>query len=214
MRQAAAQYRSGVQQQAGPMVRIRRPPPASRANCVFGLTRSKGRGSQHRKGARVACRTVPPETGRDVRDRRGRRTTRAAASMSLLWRPHDHHRDLRKGLPAETPPRARCSDQDRHLIMPSPPIHQPSDARHSGWLGQHTRRFVNRAPKQCVSAREAAASGNTPQRAQAHAPHAQRDISLSRWPKDSLRPRLTVRGLSKRRGGRSPAIQPRSRATS
>jgi hypothetical protein len=25
--------------------------------------------------------------------------------------------------------------------MPSPPIHQPSDARHSGWLGQHTRRL-------------------------------------------------------------------------
>ena len=25
--------------------------------------------------------------------------------------------------------------------MPSPPIHQPSDARHSGWLGQHSRRL-------------------------------------------------------------------------
>src|SRR5215831_9005406 len=46
-------------------------------------------------------------------------TPRAAASMSLLWRPHDHHRDLRKGLPAKTPPRAHYnSDQDRHLIMP------------------------------------------------------------------------------------------------
>jgi hypothetical protein len=76
----------------------------------------------HRTGARVACRAVPPETGRDLRDRSRRRTPRAAASMSLLWRPHDHHRDLRKGLPAETPPRARCSsDQDRHLMMPSPP---------------------------------------------------------------------------------------------
>jgi len=72
---------------------------------------------------------------------RGRRTPRAAASMPLLWRPHDHHRDLRKRLPAETPPRARCSDQDRHLIMPSPPIHQLTDARHSGWLGQHSRRL-------------------------------------------------------------------------
>ena len=77
-----------------------------------------------------------------VRDRRCRRTPRAAVSMSLLWRPHDHHRDLRKGLPAKTPPRAPYnSDQDRHLIMPSPPIHQPSDARHSGWLGQHSRRL-------------------------------------------------------------------------
>jgi hypothetical protein len=26
--------------------------------------------------------------------------------------------------------------------MPSPPIHQPSDARHSGWLGQHSRRLL------------------------------------------------------------------------
>ena len=108
----------------------------------YGLFANGQSRRQHRTGARVACRTVPLETGRDVRDRRRRRTPRAAASMSLLWRPHDHHRDLRKGLPAETPPRARySSDQDRHLIMPSPPIHQPSDARHSGWLGQHSRRL-------------------------------------------------------------------------
>jgi hypothetical protein len=67
---------------------------------------------------------------------------RRVEHLSLLWRPHDHHRDLRKGLPAETPPRAHySSNQDRHLIMPSPPIHQPSDARHFGWLGQHSRRF-------------------------------------------------------------------------
>ena len=26
-------------------------------------------------------------------------------------------------------------------MMPSPPIHQPSDARQPGWLGQHTRRL-------------------------------------------------------------------------
>ena len=26
-------------------------------------------------------------------------------------------------------------------MMPPPPIHQPSDARHSGWLGQHSRRL-------------------------------------------------------------------------
>ena len=58
------------------------------------------------------------------------RTPRAAASVSLLRRPHDHHRDLRTRLPAETPPGARYrSDQHRHLMMPSPPTHQPSDAR-------------------------------------------------------------------------------------
>ena len=26
--------------------------------------------------------------------------------------------------------------------MPSPPIDHPSDARHSGWLGQHSRRLL------------------------------------------------------------------------
>jgi hypothetical protein len=26
-------------------------------------------------------------------------------------------------------------------MMPSRPIHQPSDARHSGWLGQHSHRL-------------------------------------------------------------------------
>jgi hypothetical protein len=27
-------------------------------------------------------------------------------------------------------------------MMPSPPIHQPNDARHSDWLGQHSRRLM------------------------------------------------------------------------
>jgi hypothetical protein len=27
-------------------------------------------------------------------------------------------------------------------MMLSPPIHQPSDARHSGWLGQHSPRLL------------------------------------------------------------------------
>jgi hypothetical protein len=33
--------------------------------------------------------------------------------------------------------------------MPSPPIHPPSDARHSGWLGQHSRRLpqVDKSPR-------------------------------------------------------------------
>jgi hypothetical protein len=79
---------------------------------------------------RTKCRAVPPETGRDVRDRGRRSTPHAAASVSLLRRPHDHHRDLRTRLPAETPSRVRYgSHQDRHLVMPSPPIRHPSDAR-------------------------------------------------------------------------------------
>ena len=27
-------------------------------------------------------------------------------------------------------------------MTPSPPIHQPNDARHSGWLDQHSRRLL------------------------------------------------------------------------
>src|SRR5438309_11853149 len=59
--------------------------------------------------------------------------------MPLLRRPHDHHRDLRRRLSAETPPPVRRgSDEDRHLMIPSPLIHQPSQARHSGWLSAST----------------------------------------------------------------------------
>ena len=81
---------------------------------------------------------VPPRSkaARDARSRsRPTSTARAAASMPLLRRPHDHHRDLRARLPAEAPPHARSgSDQDRHLMTPSPPIDDRSDARHSRWL--------------------------------------------------------------------------------
>ena len=100
-----------------------------------------------------------------------RRTPRAAASVSLLRRPHDHHRDLRARLPAETPPRVRySSDQDRHLMMPSPPIHQPSDARHSGWLAAST------APAYCRSINRPAVapptlSGNARSTRSARHPH-------------------------------------------
>ena len=118
------------------------PATASRIRIV----RQRQSRRQHRTGPRVACRPAPLETGRDVRERSSRRTPRAAASAPLLRRPHGHHRDLRRRLPAETPPRARYgSDQDRHLMMPSPPIHQPSDARHSGWLSAGT------APAYCSS---------------------------------------------------------------
>ena len=65
----------------------------------------------------VPSRSKQPDTP----EASDRRTARAAASMPLLRRPHDHHRDLRARLPAEAPPHA-CSgsDQDRHLMMPSP----------------------------------------------------------------------------------------------
>ena len=59
--------------------------------------------------------------------------------LAAAARPHDHHRDLRSRLPGKAPPHARDnSGQHRHLMMPSPAIHQPSDAHHSGWLSAGT----------------------------------------------------------------------------
>ncbi len=92
-------------------------------------------------------------------------------SVPLLWRPHDHHRDLRGRLPAQTPPRGRYSnDQHRHLMMPSPRIHQPSDARHPGWLSAST------APAYCASINRPAVappilSGNARPAGSARYPH-------------------------------------------
>ena len=58
------------------------------------------------------------------------RTADTAASMPVLRRPHDHHRDLRARLRAEAPAHTGSGgDQDRHLMMPStdrqPPSHSP-----------------------------------------------------------------------------------------
>ena len=61
-----------------------------------------------------------------------RRAARAAASMPVLRRPHDRHRDLRARLRAEAPPHTGTGgDQDRHLMRPSPPIDDRNDHRHS-----------------------------------------------------------------------------------
>jgi len=47
---------------------------------------------------------------------------RAAAAMPMLRQPHDHHRDFRTRLRAEAPAHAAsASNQDRHVMMPSPP---------------------------------------------------------------------------------------------
>ena len=67
----------------------------------------------------VPSRPKEPETPKAS----DRRTPRAAASMPVLRRPHDHHRDLRARLRAEAPAHAGSgNNQDRHLMMPSPPI--------------------------------------------------------------------------------------------
>src|SRR6185312_2115777 len=69
-------------------------------------------------------------TNRDAQSN-DRRTPRAAASMSVLRWPYDRHRDLRAWLSAEAPPHARSStNQNRHLMMPSPPIDHSYDTCH------------------------------------------------------------------------------------
>ena len=47
---------------------------------------------------------VPPPTARGRQARTAKRAARVAASMPVLRRPHDHHRDLRARMSAQTPP--------------------------------------------------------------------------------------------------------------
>jgi hypothetical protein len=78
---------------------------------------------------------------RSARIIRTNATTVAVMSMALIARPVATFAADKSAI---APPRARGGgDQDRHLMMPSPPIHQPSDARHSGWLP------ASRAPAYC-----------------------------------------------------------------
>ncbi len=59
--------------------------------------------------------------------------------MSVLRQPHDHHRDLRARLRAEVPAHTGSGgDQDRHLMMPSPPIDDRPDTRYSCSLAAGT----------------------------------------------------------------------------
>ena len=152
------------------------------------IVRQRPSRRQHRAGARVARRSVPAETARNVRDRCRRRTPRVAASMSLLRRPHDHHRDLRARLPAQTPPGVRCSsDRDQHLMMPLPPIEQPSDARHSGWLGQHSRRLRRSINRPAMT--PPTLSGNARCAPSARHPHP--SCGQNNWGRRSNQPRPT-----------------------
>ena len=59
---------------------------------------------QHRAGARAARRCRPPKRARAVQASTDEPSRRAAASMPVLRRPHDHHRDLRARLPAQHQP--------------------------------------------------------------------------------------------------------------
>jgi hypothetical protein len=90
--------------------------------CGPRVARQRQPGRKHRARARTARRAVSPKTIRDAHGR-SRRAPRSAASMPVLRRPHDRHRDLRTRLRAEAQAYAGSGgDQDRHLMMPSPSI--------------------------------------------------------------------------------------------
>src|SRR6266849_2699801 len=63
------------------------------------------------------------------------RSQTTTASLPLLRRPHDHHRDLLARTTAKAPPHTgSTSNQDRHLMMPAPSIRHRIDHLHSGSL--------------------------------------------------------------------------------
>ena len=98
----------------------------------YGLFANGNRAANIARARELLAAPAPVGTARDVRSRTSRRVARAAASMSMLRWPHDHHRDLRARLSAKAPPHARSdSDQDRHLMIPSPPIPNRYSARYS-----------------------------------------------------------------------------------
>ena len=87
---------------------------------------------QHRTRSRAARDAAEAARGR--RARTTRRAIRAAASMPVLRRPHDHRRDLRARMPAETPAHTGSrGDQGRHLMTLSPPIDHRYHTCHARW---------------------------------------------------------------------------------
>jgi len=76
---------------------------------------------QHRQSARAAQRAYLPNTIRRCKCKyRCAACTRA--SLPMLRRPHDHHRDIRaRRNPALPSERANASDQDRHVMIASLP---------------------------------------------------------------------------------------------
>ena len=90
---------------------------------------------------------------RDRRSSRGSMTVGEHVWPVLLRRPHDHHRDLRARLSAETPTHTSSgSDQDRHIMRPSLPIDHRYDTRNSCWLAaRHAQARICTIDSQPVS---------------------------------------------------------------
>jgi hypothetical protein len=81
--------------------------------------------------------------------------------MPVLRRPHDRHRDFRARMRAQAPAFATArSNQDRHLMMPSPAIHHYcSNARHLCWLSAGRAQAHIGAPHSIAAGRPILARG-------------------------------------------------------
>ena len=73
---------------------------------------------QRRPGASLARCAGGTARGREYQLRRGQRAQPALAAVSVLRRPHDHHRDIPARLLAALPSRGiHRRDQDRHIMI-------------------------------------------------------------------------------------------------
>ena len=152
---------------------------------------------QHRAGARAARCAAPGAAARDRLHRRIRATARAAETMPVLRRPHDHHRDLRAWLPAKASPHTCSADHpDRHLMRPSPPIDNRSAPCLSRRLTAGSARARVGPPQSSALSRRILSCSVRPTRLLLHAP------SLSR----QKRSRRTLRSnlLKPRPAAKSP----------
>ena len=93
------------------------------------LARQRRPCRQHRARPPDAGRAIAPDRCHQENRHQARRANNTGASMPLLRRPHDHHRDLRARLPAQIPPATTGANQDRHIMTQSPPIDTRRDTR-------------------------------------------------------------------------------------
>src|SRR5262249_53942808 len=111
---------------------------------------------EYRLHPRAACRATHPDRCHQGCQRQARRAKSARASLSLLRRPHAHHRDLLARATAEAPPLAGLAKgQDRHLMMPTPALDTHGNTvvalarqrrplpRHAGLLRNHKEKTQN-----------------------------------------------------------------------
>lgn len=97
----------------------------------YGLFANGNRAANIARARDLPRRAISPQTTRDLQGHsRSRPAAHAATSMSLLRRPHDHHRDVRTRLRADPLPHTGSgTDQDRHLMTASPPTNNHPDTR-------------------------------------------------------------------------------------